>query len=50
MVEVVPAHTPTETSNSTFSVFYPLLARFQQMNPGQGDPTRGVAQEFINAG
>jgi len=50
VVAAVPARPPTETSNSAFSAFYPLLARFQQMNPGQGAPTRGVAQAFINAG
>lgn len=50
VVAAVPPRPPTETSNSAFSAFYPLLARFQQMNPGQGSPIRGIAQAFINAG
>lgn len=50
VVAAVPARPPTETPNSAFSAFYPLLARFQQMNSGQGAPIRGVAQAFINSG
>lgn len=50
VVAAVPARPPTETPNSAFSAFYPLLARFQQMNSGQGAPIGGVAQAFINAG
>lgn len=50
VVAAVPSRPPTETSSSAFSAFYPLLARFQQMNPGQGSPMRVGAQEFINAG
>eukprot|EP00252_Welwitschia_mirabilis_P001722 TRINITY_DN1164_c0_g1_i3.p1 TRINITY_DN1164_c0_g1~~TRINITY_DN1164_c0_g1_i3.p1 ORF type:complete len:996 (-),score=269.73 TRINITY_DN1164_c0_g1_i3:166-3153(-) len=45
VVAAVPAHSATDAiSSGTLNVFYPLLARFQQMSSGQGGPVLGVNQ------
>eukprot|EP01018_Ginkgo_biloba_P019730 Gb_09005 [translate_table: standard] len=51
VVAAGPARPPTEAAGTSFSVFYPLLARFQQqMSSGQGTPMRSLAQAFVNGG
>ncbi|XP_057847508.2 uncharacterized protein LOC131057370 isoform X4 [Cryptomeria japonica] len=47
VVAAVPVRPPTEGTNATNNVFYPLLTTIQQLNSTQSVPIRGLAQATI---